>query len=61
MDTVIEKSKSNIVDKPTKINYNKVHIITVDLNEEPKIIIIDSLSKVLNNIKNIEISRIKGE
>jgi len=33
----------------------------VDLNEGAKIITIDSLSKVLNNIKDIEISRIKGE
>ena len=38
-----------------------VNLITVNLNEEEKIITIDSLNKVLKNIKNIEISSIKGE
>lgn len=38
-----------------------VDLITVDLNEEEKSVTIDSLNKVLKNIKNIEVSSIKGE
>lgn len=33
--------------------YELVHIITKDLNEEEKVITIDSLNKVLNNIKKV--------
>ena len=55
-----EKAKV-IIPKILNEIHNLVNLITVDLNEEEKIITIDSLSKVLNNIKNIEISSIKGD
>ncbi len=55
-----EKAKV-VIPKILNEIHKLVNLITVDLNEEEKIITIDSLSKVLNNIKNIEISSIKGE
>ena len=38
-----------------------VSLITVNLNEEEKSVTIESLNKVLKNIKKIEVSSIKGE
>ena len=55
-----EKAKV-IIPKILNEIHKLVNLITVDLDEEEKIITIDSLNKVLNNIKNIEISSIKGE
>ena len=55
-----EKAKV-IIPKILNEIHKLVNLITVDLNEEEKIITIDSLNKVLKNIKNIEISSIKGD
>ena len=55
-----EKAKV-IIPKILNEIHKLVNLITVDLNEEEKIITIESLNKVLNNIKSIEISSIKGE
>ena len=55
-----EKAKV-IIPKILDEIHKLVDLITIDLNEQEKIITIDSLSKVLNNIKNIEISSIKGD
>lgn len=49
-----EKGKDvipKVIDKVRKL----IDIITRDLNEEEKITTMDSLDKILNNIKNIEI------
>ena len=55
-----EKAKV-IIPKILNEIHKLVNLITVDLNGEEKIITIESLNKVLNNIKSIEISSIKGE
>ena len=49
-----EKAKG-IIPKVLEEIHKLVHLITKDLNEREKIITIESLNKVLNNIKNIEI------
>ena len=47
-----EKAKVTIPKVIEKI-HELVHLITKDLNEEAKVITIDSLNKVLNNIKKV--------
>ncbi|GCD12480.1 MarR family winged helix-turn-helix transcriptional regulator [Clostridium tagluense] len=49
-----EKAKV-IIPKVLDEIHKLVHIITVDLNEEEKDITIDSLNKILNNIKKIKL------
>ena len=47
-----EKAKV-IIPKILEEIHKLVHLITIDLNEEEKVITIDSLNKVLNNIKKL--------
>ncbi|MBW9158245.1 MarR family transcriptional regulator [Clostridium sp. FP2] len=49
-----EKAKV-IIPKVLDEIHKLVHLITVDLNEEEKDITIDSLNKILNNIKKIKV------
>jgi len=49
-----EKGKDTIP-KVLKEIHGLVHLITMDLNEQEKIITIDSLSKVLNSIKKLRL------
>ena len=49
-----EKAKV-IIPKVLEEIHKLVHLITRDLNEEEKAITMDSLNKVLNNIKNLKL------
>lgn len=51
----------DVIPKVLEEIHKLVHLITVDLNEEEKSITMDSLNKVLNNIKSTEINKVRGE
>lgn len=49
-----EKAKATIPNIIREI-HELVHLITIDLNDQEKLVTVDSLSKILNNIKELKL------